>query len=307
MLQQTQVTTVVPYYTRFLARFPDVPTLAAAPLDAVLTLWAGLGYYARARNLHQAARQMVAQHQGQLPTDSAVLQTLPGIGRSTAGAILALSQGQRQAILDGNVKRVLARYAAIPGWPSTTAVSARLWQLAEYYTPNTDVAAYTQAMMDLGATLCTRTQPRCTVCPLQLGCLGATHWQDYPAPKPRQALPQRRRYGLLLTNPDGALLLLQRPPSGIWGGLWSLPEAADLEAAQQWCVQHAVRLQTPLTPLPPIQHVFTHFRLELIPLHATAEPDATSVCETSERWVAPTDLTHFGLPAPIQRLLRDWV
>ncbi len=307
MLQQTQVNTVIPYYQRFMVQFPDLPTLAAAPLDAVLALWAGLGYYARARHLHQAAQQVMNHHQGQLPTALEHLQALPGIGRSTAGAILALSAGQRHAILDGNVKRVLARYGAVPGWPGLPAVAAQLWQLAEHYTPTTALAAYTQAMMDLGATVCTRNQPRCPVCPLRLHCLAHQQGRStaYPSPRPRQVLPRRQVCGLLLSQPDGRILLLQRPPSGIWGGLWSLPEAADLAQAAQWCAAQGLQLLTPLTPRPLVQHTFTHFQLELLPVQAQVQPEATAVRTASGRWVESAEYAHLGLPAPIRRLLAD--
>jgi A/G-specific adenine glycosylase len=305
MLQQTQVHTVIPYFNRFLARFPDVASLAAAPLDAVLALWAGLGYYARARNLHQAAQQIITHHAGTLPLELAALQALPGIGRSTAGAILALSAGQRQPILDGNVKRVLARFAAVPGWPGATPVAARLWALAEQHTPPTQVAAYTQAIMDLGATVCTRTRPRCGLCPLQTECVaysqGAT--TAYPTPRPPRILPVRTVFGLVLHNLAGEVLLEQRPPVGIWGGLWSLPEVTSVALGVAWCTTQGLQLHTTLRALPPVQHGFTHFTLQLTPLQARVSSAECAVHEPRWRWVSPAEQPDFGVSAPVQRLL----
>ena len=237
MLQQTQVATVIPYYQTFMTRFPDVRRLAAAPLDEVLHLWSGLGYYARARNLHRAASLICSEHQGDVPSDLAALEALPGIGRSTAGAILALSAGQRHPILDGNVKRVLSRVYRVEGWYGHGEVARQLWELAERHTPKTQVAAYTQAIMDLGATLCTRGKPACARCPLQDQC--AAYRDDcvgaYPASRPRRTLPVRESRVLLLCNAAGEVLLQRRPPVGIWGGLWSFPEVPADEDARQWC------------------------------------------------------------------------
>jgi len=225
MLQQTQVSTVVPYFERFLQRFPDVHSLAAAAQDDVLALWSGLGYYARARNLHRAAQHIVERHDGKFPTTLEAWLALPGIGRSTAGAILAQAFEQRQPILDGNVRRVLARYHAIDGWPGDRAVQDQLWKRAEAATPHRRIADYTQAIMDLGATVCTRT-PRCNQCPLSTGCgahrLGRT--ADFPGRRPRKTLPVRLTAMLVLRDENGRILLVRRPPTGIWGGLWSLPE-----------------------------------------------------------------------------------
>ena len=227
MLQQTQVATAIPYYERFVARFPDLTALADAGLDEVLGLWAGLGYYARARHLHRAARIARDRHGGELPLDSATLRSLPGIGRSTAGAILALAAGQRQPILDGNVKRLLARFAAVEGWPGQARVLAALWELADRYTPAARVADYTQAIMDLGALVCTPRRPRCDRCPLAAGC--AAHAQGrqsaYPAPKPRRDSPVRATRMLLLCGLEGEVLLERRPPAGVWGGCGVFPNA----------------------------------------------------------------------------------
>ena len=228
MLQQTQVATVIPYYERFLQRFPTLPELAAAALDDVLAQWAGLGYYARARNLHRAARLVAERFAGELPTTLDELIALPGIGRSTAGAILSLSQGQRHAILDGNVKRVLARYHAVEGWPGLPAVQAELWRLAEAHTPQARVAAYTQAIMDLGATLCMRARPACTVCPLAADCAACRTGTQakYPGARPKRARPQRRAAAVVVLDEAGGVLLERRPERGVWGGLYCLPELA---------------------------------------------------------------------------------
>jgi A/G-specific adenine glycosylase len=228
MLQQTQVTTVIPYYRGFMARFPNLRALADAPLDEVLHLWSGLGYYARARNLHRAAQLIRDEYGGRFPRRFEQIAALPGIGRSTAGAILALARGERHAILDGNVRRVLARYHAIKGWSGEKRTEARLWALTEQHTPRNNVAAYTQAIMDLGATLCTRTRPRCNECPLASGCRAHALGREtaFPARRPKKARPVRRTRMLLVTCVN-RVLLERRPPAGVWGGLWSLPTGAD--------------------------------------------------------------------------------
>ncbi|MDQ2694431.1 MAG: A/G-specific adenine glycosylase, partial [Pseudomonadota bacterium] len=237
MLQQTQVATVIPYYRRFLARFPDIAALADAPLDDVLHLWSGLGYYARARNLHRAAVILRDRHGGELPLDFAALRALPGIGRSTAGAILAQAAGRRHAILDGNVRRVLARYHAVAGWPGQAAVNDALWEYAEGHTPHDRLAAYTQAMMDLGALVCTRRRPACAACPLAGGCQAHAQGRetDYPETRPRRQLPVRATRMLLLCAATGEVLLERRPPSGVWGGLWSFPECPPAADVAGWC------------------------------------------------------------------------
>ena len=318
MLQQTQVATVLNYFPRFIDRFPTLPQLAAAPLDAVLTLWSGLGYYQRARNLHACAQRVVAEYGGQLPPDITQLAALPGIGRSTAGAILALAHDQRHPILDGNVRRVLCRYYAIAGWPGRAAVQRRLWQLAEQHTPMQRVAAYTQAMMDLGATLCRRSQPACHRCPLADGC--AAHAtgseQHYPEPKPRRTLAQKTTTMLLLQRQDGALLLQQRPPVGIWGGLWSLPEwsgslAGDSESALvAHCQQQFGCTPQQIESLPPFRHTFTHFHLDITPLllQLSSSPIVaarhSAVLESPpQQWYKPDSFSQLGMPAPVRRLL----
>ena len=268
MLQQTRVSVVTGYYERFMARFPDLAALADALLDDVLGLWTGLGYYSRARNLHRAAMAVRDRHRGTMPRDVDALVALPGIGRSTAGAILALSHGDRHPILDGNVKRVLCRYHGIAGWPGQGKVERSLWALAERHTPREDVAAYTQAIMDLGATLCVRSRPLCSICPIEADCAARRDGTQarLPAPRPRRDVPRRETAFLVLRAPDGALLLERRPPSGIWGGLWCFPEcdpAADIETE---CRSRFGVRPLATTALAPIAHGFTHFKLDVHPV-----------------------------------------
>lgn len=304
MLQQTQVATVIPYYQRFLAELPDVQALAAAPADQVLHLWTGLGYYSRARNLHQAARQVVSEHAGEFPQDLEALMALPGIGRSTAGAIASLSMGLRAPILDGNVKRVLARYHAVRGWTGSTAVQKQLWGLAERYTPEARVADYTQAMMDLGATLCSRSKPSCLLCPLRKGCearaLGTP--TAFPEPKPRKQLPVRTCLMPFLRNPDGNIWLQRRPDSGLWGGLWCPPEFNDQHELADWLQQQGlqVRQQQDMSPL---RHTFSHFHLDIQPLLIEVN-QAAGVAEPGQVWYNLRQPTPLGLAAPVKKLLQ---
>lgn len=319
MLQQTQVATAIPYFERFMARFPDVAALAAAPLDDVLHLWTGLGYYARARNLHRAAQQIVAAHDGLMPSDFAALHALPGIGRSTAGAILALAGGQRHAILDGNVKRVLARVFGIEGQLAARQVESRLWALADACTPTAEFATYTQAIMDLGATVCARTRPACLLCPLQPECSAAASGRQHelPQPKQRTARSLRRRrevHVLLAVNGTGAVLLEQRPAQGIWGGLWSLPEF-DSDAALAGHARSALRgsalRQAGWQPraLGRIEHAFTHFDLTIHPRVVDCDGlDDSAVADGRQyRWCDPAAWREgretLGLPAPVRTLL----
>ncbi len=273
MLQQTQVATVIPYYLRFMERFPGVMELAQAAEDEVLHLWSGLGYYRRARLLHKAARCIARDHGGRFPTVFEAILALPGIGRSTAGAILALSLGKPYPILDGNVRRVLARFHAVSGWPGEAKVERALWGIAERYTPREEVSAYTQAIMDLGATLCTRMRPRCPDCPLREGCeafrRGEVH--RYPAPRPRRELPLRECTALILQREDGAVLLERRPP-GLWGGLWSFPELPPGEDPEDYARRRLGLALRDMETLPPSLHTFTHFRLHIHPLRARAIP-----------------------------------
>jgi len=315
MLQQTQVTTVIPYYKRFMEGFPEVQALAAAPVDQVLHLWTGLGYYARARNLHKAAQQVCAEHGGHFPNSVEELESLPGIGRSTAGAIAALAMHIRAPILDGNVKRVLTRYFAIATYPESSAVKARLWELAETLLPECGVAAYTQAMMDLGATLCTRSQPDCERCPLADRCqaLAAGEIAKYPGKKPRQDKPVKAVQMLILHNGQGEVLLEKRADAGIWGGLYSLPEqplvrhtGQDEPAAH--CMVEYNGLSCDLTDairLPEVRHSFTHFRLDIFPLVIETEPASRTGVADSDRWLwYPLDHSlEVGLAAPVKKLL----
>ncbi|HAZ59937.1 MAG TPA: A/G-specific adenine glycosylase [Gammaproteobacteria bacterium] len=333
MLQQTQVATVIPYFERFMRRFPTLAALAAAHDSEVLTHWAGLGYYARARNLHRAAREVVATGACELPRDRAALEALPGLGRSTAAAVLALSHGDRHPILDGNVKRVLARHLGIDGDPTTEATRARLWAAAEAATPEREVAAYTQAIMDLGAMVCTRARPACTTCPVAGDCnahlTGRT--AELPTRRARRAQPWRESWALLIEDTAGAVWLERRPPTGIWGGLYAPPEFTSVAALEHWCRQSA--LPGSSTALATIEHTFTHFRLRLHPRllalgeasgsppAAVALPPSTRPADAAGGSASPAEvmesasgLWHHpqaggngvngpGLPAPIARLL----
>jgi len=309
MLQQTQVATVIPYYQRFMAHFPDLPSLAGASLDQVLQHWSGLGYYARARNLHEAARLVAGRFRGRFPERIEEVLVLPGIGRSTAGAILSLACGQRHPILDGNVKRVLTRFHAVEGWPGQASVLNRLWTLAGDSTPATRVAAYNQAIMDLGATLCTRARPACDECPLSADCAARTtgRQRDYPAARPRKALPLRRTRMMLLSNAVGEILLEQRPPAGIWGGLWSLPEVAHGQPLDVWCREHMGLGVCVIGEWPCVQHTFSHFHLEITPVLARAETTTDGVREARNRiWCRPEGRGDWGLAAPVERLLQRY-
>ena len=306
MLQQTQVSTVIPYYQRFLQHFPTVQALATAPLDEVLHLWTGLGYYARARNLHRAAQVLVAEHGGEFPQGIDAVQSLPGIGRSTAGAILALSRGERHPILDGNVKRVLARYFGVAGFPGEAAVAQRLWDLAEQCTPHARVDDYTQAMMDLGATVCVRSRPACAQCPVVASCVahGTGRQAVLPTPRPKKARPQRAALTLLLRRPDGAVYLEQRPAAGLWGGLWSLPQFDDHAAAQQWLHERIPSALPNPMALAPYHHAFTHFDLVLTPLvlHVQQPPDRIADDER-HCWYDPAAPQRIGLAKPTVDLI----
>lgn len=305
MLQQTQVQTVVPYYRRFLERFPDVRTLAAAELDEVLHLWSGLGYYARARNLHRAARRICAEHGATFPERFSLVAALPGIGRSTAGAILALACGQRHPILDGNARRVLARHFAVGGALQTARVQTRLWRLAAACTPAVAVAEYTQAIMDLGATVCTRTRPHCIACPLATSCRARRRGQVLRYPGARRRAPRARRtvYVLIALNVRGAVRLERRAPTGIWGGLWSLPEFASVRAAQAYARRVLGKRAAQPQPLAPRVHAFTHFDLLLRPLLLRCAGESGP--EAGVRWYNIRKPARVGLPAPVTALLAE--
>jgi len=305
MLQQTQVATVISYFERFVARFPTVDALADAPEDEVLHLWTGLGYYARARNLHRTARIVRDEHGGEFPQDLEQIAALPGIGRSTAGAISAIALGERAAILDGNVKRVLARHFAIEGDPTQSATQRRLWELAESLTPAREFAAYTQAIMDLGATLCTRAKPACALCPVAAGCRARAEGRQaqFPVRKQRRPLPVRQRQLLVIRNGAGEFLLEKRPPSGIWGGLWSFPEAAPEEDAGLLCDRISGARPRREHTGTPIRHTFSHYHLDATPVYLTVDSEPAHVMEDSRlTWFRPGTRT-LGLAAPVKRLI----
>ncbi|TLY48312.1 MAG: A/G-specific adenine glycosylase [Gammaproteobacteria bacterium] len=310
MLQQTQVATVIPYFQRFVKHFPTLSSLAKADIDEVIRLWSGLGYYARARNLHRCAQTIEKDYSGKFPKDLLLLENLPGIGRSTAGAILALAFGQPASILDGNVKRVLARFHAVTGWPSLSAVNKQLWVLAEHYTPkNKSIRQYTQAMMDLGALVCTRSQPKCTQCPLQNHCKAYTEdsTNHYPSPKPRKTIPYRTIKMLILINKNQEILLEKRPPLGIWGGLWSLPECSITENMKNFCKRHYYcEIEPPIKKYAFLKHTFSHFQLEIRPILIQVKHWHPPLME-SERilWYNRQQLASKGLAAPVKKLLSD--
>lgn len=304
MLQQTQVSTVIPYYERFMQRFPNVESLAQGSIDEVLHLWTGLGYYARARNLHSTAQQIVTRHAGRFPDDIEAVMALPGIGRSTAGAILAIAQQQRHPILDGNVKRVLTRFHAIEGWPGRREVEQRLWQLAEQHTPARQVAIYTQAIMDLGATLCSRSRPACDHCPVATDCCAYLNGNptDYPHKKPRKTIPTRHTTMLLIENAQHEVMLQQRPASGIWGGLWGLPEC-DSENIEQWCEDHLFMKVRQRTHGEPLKHTFSHFHLQIQPVYLTLLRHTGIMDSGTSLWYNTQQPANVGLAAPVKKLL----
>lgn len=306
MLQQTQVKTVIPYFKQFIAQFPTVEALAKSPVDEVLHAWSGLGYYARARNLHKTARKLVEEYEGQLPNDLSALESLPGIGRSTAGAILSLGFNEIAPILDGNVKRILCRLGAVEGWPGKTEVLNHLWHLSEQYTPLKESASYTQAMMDFGSLVCVRSKPYCTTCPFHTSCLAyqkdATHL--YPAPKPSRLLPTRTIRCLVLMNTEQEILLEKRPPVGIWGGLWSLPECAIDHDIGTWCQLHYGCYVQNIQPQNVIQHKFSHFTLNIHPVLCQVKTFTFQVRDNKhQHWVTLKNLHQKGLAAPIKKLL----
>jgi A/G-specific adenine glycosylase len=303
MLQQTQVATVIEYYQRFMRRFPDVSSLAAAPLDEVLHLWTGLGYYARARNLHRAAQLVISEHGGEFPESIAAVQALPGIGRSTAGAILALACGQRHPILDGNVKRVLARHFAIEGFAGERRIERQLWELAEGCTPVEKVAQYTQAIMDLGATVCLRSRPLCAACPLSGSCRARARGLQsvLPTPRPKKTRPQRTAFVVLAFH-GGAALLERRPPAGIWGGLWTFPQFDDINAAHRW-IEEQTASDAAAERLAPYCHSFTHFDLTLHPIVVRADSAPRIADPGRYRWYDSRQPAKIGLAKPVVELL----
>jgi len=309
MLQQTQVVTVIPYFERFMQHFPDSRALADASQDEVLHLWTGLGYYARARNLHKAAQIIRDDYADQFPQDFEAVLALPGIGRSTAGAILAQALGQRYVILDGNVKRVLTRLYAIDGWPGKKEIENRLWELAEALTPTEQLTDYTQAIMDLGATVCAR-KSSCPACPMTEICQAYKTEQvtSFPTPKPRKTLPVKQTHMLILKNKLGEVLLEQRPPSGIWGGLWSLPEHAESNFAElkTWGETQLGLKLGDSEVLPVFRHTFSHFHLDITPVLSQVKGPANHVMEASNRvWYNTHQPESLGLPAPVLKIINN--
>ncbi|MDH5436501.1 MAG: A/G-specific adenine glycosylase [Gammaproteobacteria bacterium] len=312
MLQQTQVATVIPYYEKFMQRFPDIESLAKAPQDDVMHHWSGLGYYARARNLHQGAQIIMSKFNGVFPEMIAQIISLPGIGRSTAGAIQSLARNERHPILDGNVKRVLTRLYAIKGWAGIKTVENKLWQLADQLTPDENNASYTQAIMDLGATLCTRTKPHCNRCPVNELCKAHKQGKetDFPESRPKKTLPVRKTALLVLTNNKGEVLLEKRPPSGIWGGLWSLPEwdneTRDNIQLNVWCHDnlgfkiHAIEHKTGF------RHTFSHYHLDITPIFGSVKNTSALCVEDKETvWYNIHQPDARGLATPVSRVLND--
>ena len=305
MLQQTQVATVIPYFNSFIENFPEVTSLANASIDEVLHLWSGLGYYARARNLHKTA-QLIAKRD-HFPDTLDELLELPGIGLSTAGAILSIAFNKSHPILDGNVKRVLSRFNAVSGWPGNSAVNKELWAVSAKLTPVARVADYTQAMMDLGATVCTRSRPACALCPLNADCLArlAGNVSAFPTPKPAKILPVKQVSFLLLSDADNRILLEKRPPTGIWGGLWSLPEFASVAAAHDWCLARNIHI-TDQQVLAVRRHTFSHYHLDYTPLLVQSDNPINFVMEADQTvWYKAEQLNRLGLAAPIKQLLQQ--
>ncbi|HEY7743360.1 MAG TPA: A/G-specific adenine glycosylase [Burkholderiales bacterium] len=304
MLQQTQVGTVIPYYLRFLARFPDAAALAAAPLDEVLRLWSGLGYYSRARNLHRAAQEIAGAHGGRFPRRFEAVAALPGVGRSTAAAICVFAFGQRQAILDGNVKRVLARYRGIKGHGGDKKVADALWREAQRRLPRRHLEAYTQGLMDLGAAVCTRSRPQCGVCPVHRGCIAYRRgWTgSVPAPRPRKRLPRKSTLMLALVR-GGEVLLEKRPPTGIWGGMWCLPEAVRKTDVEAYCLKRFGVHVIEVDELPRIAHGFTHFKLDIRPLRLRVSALVPEAAEPGVIWLPLEEARNAAIPAPVKRIL----
>ncbi len=307
MLQQTQVKTVIPYFQRFMQHFPTLADLANAPEEIVLHLWTGLGYYARARHLHHTAKILMSEYHGQLPSTVEVLQTLPGIGRSTAGAIVAIAMQQKAAILDGNVKRVLTRVHAIEGSPTQPAIAEELWKIAEQCTPAQRTAEYTQAIMDLGATVCTRTQPKCPICPIQTHCQAHIQGREttFPTPKSRKTIPTRATHMLIFQNHRYEVLLEKRPPTGIWGSLWSFPECPADANIHDWCKKNYPCKIKKLEAWPTFKHIFSHFQLNITPIHIQVDQWPHKVMDSSNAvWYKLHNPPARGLASPVKRLLQ---
>lgn len=304
MLQQTQVATVIPYFERFIQRFPSIQKLAAAKTDDVLHLWTGLGYYARARNLHRAAQHIISEHNGIFPTEFEQILALPGIGRSTAGAICAIALNQAAPILDGNVRRVLTRYFAIEGWAGKPIIANKLWEKAELLTPKTQTGEYTQAMMDLGATVCTRSNPKCTLCPIADKC--QAHQNNsiakYPTKKPKKDKPIKTTFMMLLRTANNHVLLKQKPNTGIWGGLWIFPEFDNLKQLTNWCHLQQINTTTQ-QPLSTFRHTFSHYHLDITPVIIDIKTQPTEINQTNTLWYSGSE--NIGLAAPVKKLIQD--
>ena len=307
MLQQTQVKTVVPYYQEFMESFPTVQALANAEQDEVLKHWSGLGYYARARNMHETAKNVCNDFNGEFPQGLESMQSLKGIGRSTAAAILSIANNQAEPILDGNVKRVLSRVFAVEGWPGKSDVLKKLWLIAEETTPRKRNADYTQAIMDLGATLCTRSKPQCSDCPLQNDCIAFADGKqsEFPGKKPKKILPEKHTIMLIVKNSEEAVLMQKRPPVGIWGGLWCFPQFEDMNQVEQWILEYSSEKLDVSQKLPTLSHTFSHFRLHIQPLIINAKtPIKLGVMENdASLWYNVNTEFNGGLAAPVQTLL----
>jgi A/G-specific adenine glycosylase len=304
MLQQTQVSAVISYYQRFMSRFPNIANLANAEQEEVLQYWSGLGYYSRARNLHHAAQTILDEHHGQFPEDFETMQSLSGIGRSTAAAIAAFAFNQTHTILDGNVKRILARHFVIEGWPSTPKVEKEMWLLADTLLPKTEMIAYTQGLMDLGATLCTRSQPKCEICPINNTCGAYANnlTKTLPTPKPRKISPQKHTTMLILQY-GKEVLLEKRPPRGIWGGLWSLPEINMEEIATEIArIRFGIEAE-PEEPLDMVQHAFTHFKLAILPQPLTVIKPIKQLIMPNLIWLPITEAIAAAIPTPVRNIL----
>lgn len=305
MLQQTQVVTVIPYFNKFIRQYPDIQALANAPLDEVLSHWAGLGYYARARNLHKTAG--IINQAGKFPDSLDDLVALPGIGASTAGAILSIAFGKRQAILDGNVRRVLARFQAISGWTGETQVNKQLWSISAQYTPEIRVADYTQAIMDLGATICTRSKPRCTECPLQVDCMALEQQcvNELPTPKPRKKIPVKQSVFIIAINEDQQIFLEKRAPTGIWGGLWSVPELAHHSELEAWLLKQTM-VVTNKQALAMRRHTFSHYHLDYQPIVLNISHTVNNILKAeSALWYKHRQTKNIALPAPVKQLFDE--
>ncbi len=310
MLQQTQVTTVIPYYQRFMRSFPSLKSLATASIDNVLSHWSGLGYYARARNLHRSAIIIHEKHHGRFPRSVEALSHLPGIGPSTAGTIASFSMNIPATILDGNVKRVLTRYFAIEGWPGKTEIHQQLWKIAEANTPKKAVNHYNQAIMDLGAAICTRTKPKCALCPLSKGCSAhqAGRETEFPYRKKAAKRPTKQVHTLLLKQAPGEILLERRPPTGIWGGLWGFPECGINEDVEQHCQKYYQSKVIDYQKWEIIHHQFSHFHLEINPILLFVKPTPHQVMDSGTQvWYNINDALPGGIPSPVQALLKQFI